>query len=160
MSQTQRTLLVTTVLAGGLLASASQAAVTGAVTFSGTVATNCAINVGSGLGTLAPNSTLTSLSSKHSGGQAALVEVTTTGGVRVSLDAVTSPTVPTADAGSITWVPTYSMSGAQTVAETGLPTLMTGSGTRVMNVHLTGTKAATDSFVGGTYSAVVTVRCE
>lgn len=135
-------------------------AAVGTVTFSGTVSAACTINVVNGTGTLTPNGALTVMSSKNAGGAPAVVDVTTTGGVRLSVDAVTSATAPATDVSATAWVPTYSMSGAQTVAETGGSTLLTGSGTRALSVHLTGTKATGDSFTGGSYAATVTVRCE
>jgi hypothetical protein len=159
MSMVKSTFLITTVLAGGWLPPPAGAA-TNSVTFTGTVTTTCAINIVNGTGTLTPNGALSNMSSKNPGGVPATVEITTTGGVRVSLDAVSSATVPSADLSSTVWTPTYSMLGAQSVAETGTATLMTGSGTRSMNVHLTGTKAGADTFMGGTYAATVTVRCE
>ncbi|WP_279478015.1 hypothetical protein [Aureimonas sp. SK2] len=103
---------------------------------------------------------MSTLSSKNPGGAPAKVDVTTTGGVRVSLDAVSSATAPATDTTSTVWTPTYSMSGAQTVAETGLSTLMTGAGTRNVDINLTGTKSGMDTFMGGNYAATVTVRCE
>ncbi|MBB3951632.1 hypothetical protein [Aureimonas jatrophae] len=150
---------LTTALAGGSFPASAQA-VTNTVTFNGTVTTNCTIAVVNGTGVMTTNGTLSNLSSKNAGGSPAKVTVTTTGGVRVSLDAVSAATAPVADTGPTTWTPVYSLSGAQSVAETGSSTLMTGSGTSNMDINLTGTKPSTDSFRGGNYSATVTVRCE
>lgn len=152
-------LYATTILAGGIAPSSADAA-TGTVTFTGTVTTTCAINIVNGTGTLTANGALNLLSSKNPGGTPAKVDVTTTGGVRVSLDAVSSPSAPATDVSTTVWTPTYSMSGAQVVAETGVSTLMTGAGTRSMDINLTGTKSGTDTFMGGAYAATVTVRCE
>ena len=151
--------LITTALTHGLLPSHAKAA-SSTVTFTGTVTTTCAINIVNGTGTLTTNSSLSNLSSKNPGGSPAKLDVTTTGGVRVSLDAVSSATVPAADTSSTVWLPTYSMSGAQTVSETAASTLMTGSGTRNVDINLTGTKSGIDTFMGGAYAATVTVRCE
>ncbi|MET0258772.1 MAG: hypothetical protein ABW179_09335 [Methylobacterium sp.] len=159
MSKARSTLLLTTFLANGGLPAVAQAA-SNTVTFTGTVTTTCAISIVNGTGTLAPNGALSNLSSKNPGGTPAVVDITTTGGVRVSLDAVSTATVPSTDLSSTAWTPTYSMTGAQTIAETGASTLLTGSGTRTMNVQLTGTKAGADTFMGGAYAATVTVRCE
>lgn len=159
MSPNRKAILLTTALASGLLPITGHAA-TSTVTFTGTVATTCAINVVNGAGTLTANGALSNLSSKNPGGSPAKVDVTTTGGVRVSLDAVSSATAPATDTTSTIWTPTYSMSGAQTVTETSLSTLMTGAGTRNVDIHLTGTKSGVDTFMGGAYAATVTVRCE
>ncbi|MBB3937101.1 hypothetical protein [Aureimonas phyllosphaerae] len=159
MSRIRKAFWVTTTLATGSLPASAQA-ITNTVTFNGTVTTTCAINVVNGTGVMTTNGTLNNLSSKNAGGSPAQVSITTTGGVRVSLDAVTAATVPAADTGTTTWAPVYSLTGTQTVAETGNATLMTGSGTSSMNIHLTGTKLSTDAFRGGNYSATVTVRCE
>lgn len=159
MSHMRKALWLTTALAGGYIPASAQA-VTNTVTFTGNVTTSCSIAVVNGTGTLTTNGTLSNLSSKNPGGAPAQVSITTTGGVRVSLDAVTAATAPAADTGATTWTPVYSMSGAQSVAETGTSTLMTGSGTSNMNINLTGTKLSTDSFRGGSYAATVTVRCE
>ncbi|MBB3938328.1 hypothetical protein [Aureimonas phyllosphaerae] len=133
---------------------------TATVTFTGTVATSCSVNVVNGTGTLTTNGALNNLSSKNPGGSPAKVDITTTGGVRVSLDAVSSATTPASDTTTTAWNPTYSMSGAQTVTETGVSTLMTGAGTRNVDINLTGTKSGGDSFIDGNYAATVTVRCE
>ncbi|WP_244493873.1 hypothetical protein [Aureimonas sp. AU4] len=159
MSRMRKAFWLTSALAGGSIPASAQA-VTNTVTFNGTVTTNCSIAIVNGTGVMTTSGTLSNLSSKNAGGSPAQVSITTTGGVRVSLDAVTSATTPAADTGPTVWTPVYSMTGTQSVAETGASTLMTGSGTSNMNVHLTGTKPSTDSFRGGNYSATVTVRCE
>ncbi|WP_062018567.1 hypothetical protein [Aureimonas sp. AU4] len=159
MSRMRKAFWLTSALAGGSIPASAQA-VTNTVTFNGTVTTNCTIGITNGTGVMTTNGALSNLSSKNPGGSPAKVTITTTGGVRVSLDAVTSATAPAADTGSTTWTPVYSMSGVQTVSETGAATLMTGSGLTNMDIHLTGTKSSTDSFRGGSYAATVTVRCE
>lgn len=159
MSRIRKAVWLTTVLASASIPASAQAT-TNTVTFTGTVTTSCSITVVNGTGTLTTNGTLSNLSSKNPGGAPAKVSVTTTGGVHVSLDAVTGAIVPAADTGTTVWTPVYSMSGAHTVSETGAATLMTQSGTSDMDIHLTGTKSNTDSFRGGNYSATVTVRCE
>ncbi|WP_061929583.1 hypothetical protein [Aureimonas sp. AU22] len=159
MSSNRQAILITTALAGGLLPFDAQSA-TNTVTFTGNVATTCAVNVVNGTGTLTANGSLSNLSSKNPGGTPAKVDVTTTGGVRVSLDAVSSATAPSTDTSTTIWTPTYSMSGAQVVTETGVSTLMTGAGTRNVDINLTGTKSGIDTFMGGAYAATVTVRCE
>lgn len=135
-------------------------AATGVVTFSGTVTTTCTLNVNSTQGVLTPDATLRTLSSRNSGGRPATVDVITTGGVNISIVSASSTSVPPGDSGNITWLPTYLISGTQPVPETTTPTLLVGSGSRTLEVHLQGTKSSTDTLVNGTYAATVTVKCE
>src|SRR5689334_2713199 len=102
MKASKRAILISTALAGGLVPF-SALAITNTVTFNGTVTTSCAINVVNGTGVMTTNGTLNNLSSKNAGGSPAQVSITTTGGVRVSLDAVTAATAPAADTGATTW---------------------------------------------------------
>ncbi len=135
-------------------------AATGAVTFNGTVTSSCAITVTNGSGTMTPDPTLKTLSSHNTGGSAGALTLTTTGNVTVSLDPVSAVSVPAADSTATTWVPSYSMTGAQTVPDTSVATAIAGSGTNTLAVHLTGTKTGTNTFKNGAYAATVTVRCE
>lgn len=144
--------------AGATIQTASAA--TGNVTFSGTVAAVCTLIVTNGTGTMTVSPDLQSLSSHNAGGAPGVVTITTTGGVTLSVDAVASPTVPGTDTTPTTWSPTYSASGAHTIAETGTSTPLTTPGVDAVTVHLAGTKSGADRFGAGNYSATVTVRCQ
>ncbi len=136
-------------------------AATGSIMFNGTVGATCALNITSPTGVLVPSGTLQSLSSRLSGGAAGVVTVTTTGGVTLSLEPTPSAvTVPAGDTTSTVWTPSYSVTGAQTIANTTTATPLTAAGTNVVNVDLTGTKTGSNTFVSGAYSATVTVKCE
>lgn len=135
-------------------------AATGNVTFNGTVAATCTLLVTNGSGTITVSTDLQSLSSHNAGGVAGAVTLTTTGGVTLSVDAVTSPTVPGTDTTPTTWSPTYLATGTHTIAETGTSTALTSPGVDAVVVHLTGTKSGSDRFGAGNYSATVTVRCQ
>lgn len=135
-------------------------AVAANVTFEGTVAPTCTLNVNSN-GTMTVSTNLQSLSSHNAGGQAGSVSLTTTGGVEVSVDAVADADVkPAEDTSATTWIPTYSATGAHTVSETGAATPLAAPGTSTVSVHLAGTKAGSDRFAAGDYSATVVVLCE
>ncbi len=107
-----------------------------------------------------PAPDLKTLSSKLPSGDAGHVALSTTGGVSVSVDAVSSVSVPGGDTTPTTWTPTYSLSGSHTVAETGLSSPLASPGSSVVTVDLVGTKGGSDTFTQGSYQATVTVRCE
>lgn len=130
------------------------------VTFEGNVAPTCTLNVTSN-GTLTVGTNLQSLSSHNPGGQAGVVQLTTTGGVDISVDAVTdADEKPAEDNSATTWTPTYSATGAHSISETGTATPLTVPGNSTVSVHLAGTKGGTDRFAAGDYSATVVVLCE
>lgn len=132
---------------------------TKAVTFDATVAAVCTLAVNSN-GTMVASADLGTLSSKLAGGSPASLTLSTTGGVDLSVDPVTAVTVPAGDVTATTWTPTYSASGAHTVAETGATTALAAPGTSTVSVNLVGAKSGSDRFAAGSYQATVTVRCE
>ncbi|UDL88362.1 hypothetical protein LGH82_24980 [Mesorhizobium sp. PAMC28654] len=129
------------------------------VIFNGTITATCTLLIGTN-GTMTVSPDLQTLSSHNSGGSAGTVTLTTTGGVALSVDPVTTTTVPTADTTSTTWTPTFSSSGAHTIAETGTATNLTVPGASLVSVNLAGTKGGSNRFASGTYQATVTLRCE
>ncbi|KAA3445909.1 hypothetical protein C7I87_30965 [Mesorhizobium sp. SARCC-RB16n] len=129
------------------------------VIFNGTVTATCTLVVGSN-GTMTVSPDLQSLSSHNSGGSAGTVTLTTTGGVSLSVDPVTTTTVPAADSTATTWTPTYSASGAHAIAETASSTALTVPGADLVSVNLAGTKSGSNRFANGNYQATVTLRCE
>lgn len=151
--------LFSALAASTMLCSAAHAAV-GSVNFTGTVTSVCALTVVNGVGKLAPSSDLLNLSSKNSGGIAGTVSLSTTGGVTLVVDPATSPVQPSSDPASTIWAPTYSLSGAQAVADTNVLSTITNPGTGTVTVNLSATKAGGGSFHTGVYGATVTVRCE
>lgn len=129
------------------------------VIFNGTVTATCTLVVITN-GTMTVSTDLQSLSSHNGGGSAGTVTLTTTGGVALSVDPVTLTTVPAADATATSWTPTYSASGAHTIAETGSATSLSAPGADLVSVHLAGTKGGSNRFASGNYQATVTLRCE
>ena len=129
------------------------------VIFNGTITATCTLLIATN-GTMTVSPDLQSLSSHNSGGLAGTVTLTTTGGVSLSVDPVTTTTAPAADVTATTWTPTYSASGAHTVAETGSATSLTAPGASLISVNLAGTKGGSNRFASGNYQATVTVRCE
>jgi len=111
-------------------------------------------------GTMTVSPDLQSLSSHNSGGSAGTVTLTTTGGVSLSVDPVTTTTVPSADTTSTTWTPTYSSAGTHSIVETGSTTAISTPGADLVSVHLAGTKGGSNRFANGNYQATVTLRCE
>ena len=105
-------------------------------------------------------SNLQTLSSHNAGGLAGSVQVDTMGGVSLSVDPVTTTTVPASDVNATAWTPTFATIGAQTIAETGTATALTVPGTSTAAINLTGTKSGTNRFSAGGCQATVTVRCE
>ncbi|TIP04664.1 MAG: hypothetical protein E5X76_05765 [Mesorhizobium sp.] len=149
-------------MAAGLLAACAcqtASAATGNVLFNGTITATCTITINSN-GTMTVSSNLQSLSSHNAGGSAGSAQVDTTGGVSLSVDPVTTTTVPASDMTATTWTPTFATSGAQTIAETGTATALTVPGTSTVAVNLAGTKSGTNRFSAGNYQATVTLRCE
>jgi hypothetical protein len=133
---------------------------TGPVVFNGTVDPTCTLSVTRN-GTMTVNGALQSLSSHNAGGQSGLVDLSTTGGVTLSVDAaVSSVTVPGADITATTWSPSYSSTGTHTLAEGAGSNVLATAGASVVAVHLSGTKSGADTFAGGAYQATVTLRCE
>ncbi|MER9295630.1 hypothetical protein NKI38_03865 [Mesorhizobium sp. M0621] len=129
------------------------------VIFNGTIAPTCTLVVATN-GTMTVSPDLQSLSSHNSGGSAGTVTLTTTGGVSLSVDPVTTTTAPSADSTSTTWTPTYSAAGAHSIVETGSATSIGTPGADLVSVHLAGTKGGTNRFANGNYQATVTLRCE
>jgi hypothetical protein len=78
----------------------------------------------------------------------------------IGVDAASSVVQPVGDVTATSWVPTYSLSGVSTVSDTTASSSISVPGTGTVNINLTGTKSGSNSFVTGSYSAVVTVRCE
>lgn len=143
----------------GLLPCGAAIADSKGVTFDGQVDAVCTLSVNSS-GTLVASADLQTLSSRLAGGSAASLTLSTTGGVDLSVDPVTAVTVPAGDVTTTTWTPTYSASGAHTVAETGGTTSLADPGTSTVSVDLVGAKSGSDRFAAGNYQATVTVRCE
>lgn len=129
------------------------------VIFNGTVTPTCTLVIATN-GTMTVSPDLQSLSSHNSGGSAGTVTLTTTGGVSLSVDPVTTTTVPSADTTSTTWTPTYSAAGAHSIVETGSATAISTPGADLVSVHLAGTKGGSNRFANGNYQATVTLRCE
>ncbi len=129
------------------------------VIFNGTVNATCTLLVATN-GTMTVGPGLQSLSSHNSGGSPGTVTLTTTGGVSLSVDPVTTITVPAADTTTTTWTPSYSAAGAHTIAETGSSTSLTAAGVSLVSVNLAGTKGGSNVFASGNYQATVTLRCE
>lgn len=129
------------------------------VIFNGTITPTCTLVIATN-GTMTVSPDLQSLSSHNSGGSAGTVTLTTTGGVSLSVDPVTTTTVPSADVTSTTWTPTYSAAGTHSIVETGSATSIGTPGADLVSVNLAGTKGASNRFASGNYQATVTLRCE
>jgi hypothetical protein len=129
------------------------------VIFNGTITATCTLVIATN-GTMTVSPDLQSLSSHNSGGSPGTVTLTTTGGVSLSVDPVTTTTVPAADTTSTTWTPTYSAAGTHSIAETGSATGLSGPGADLVTVNLAGTKGGSNRFASGNYQATVTLRCE
>jgi hypothetical protein len=142
------------------LSAHAASAATGNINFSGSVASTCALAVTNSSGVMTTSSNLQGLSSKNAGGVHGVINLTTTGGVSLSIDSVTTSTQPTADQTPTTWVPTYSVTGLQTINDTAASSTVSNNGVGTINVHLSGTKSGSATFVNGTYTATVVVRCE
>lgn len=139
--------------------SGAASATTQNVIFNGTITPTCTLVIATN-GTMTVSPDLQSLSSHNSGGSAGTVTLTTTGGVSLSVDPVTTTTVPSADTTSTTWTPTYSAAGAHSIVETGAATAITTPGADLVSVNLAGTKGGSNRFANGNYQATVTLRCE
>lgn len=142
----------------GLNCSAS-AQTTQDVIFNATVAAICTLTVNSN-GTMAASADLQTLSSKIGAGSPASLSLSTTGDVELSLDPVTVVNAPPSDVTATSWTPTYTASGAHSIAETSVTTNLAASGASTVSVHLVGTKSGSNRFSAGNYQATVTVRCE
>lgn len=149
--------LVFALLLAGLPAGAR--ADTKAAIFDATIASVCTLVVGFN-GNMVASADLATLSSKLAGGFPAVLTLSTTGGVDLSVDPVTTVSAPVADASATTWTPTYSTLGAHNITETGATTTLAAPGSSAVSVHLVGTKSGVNRFAAGTYQATVTVRCE
>lgn len=134
-------------------------AATGNVLFNGTIAATCTLTVTAN-GTMTVSTDLQSLSSQNAGGAPGTVTLDTTGGVTLSVDPVTSTTVPVSDITATTWTPSYASSGAHNIPQTGTSSNLTEPGSSTVTVNLAGTKGGSDRFSAGAYQATVTVRCE
>lgn len=142
-----------------LLSASPGLSATGNVLFNGSIAATCTLVVNSN-GTMTVSTNLQSLSSHNAGGSAGSVALVTTGGVVLSVDPVTTTTVPVADTTATTWTPTYLSTGVHNIAETGSANNLVLPGASVVSVHLAGAKGGSDTFAAGSYQATVTVRCE
>jgi hypothetical protein len=142
-----------------LLSASPALPATGNVIFNGSIAATCTLVVNSN-GTITASTTLQSLSSHNAGGVAGSVSLVTTGGVVLSVDPVTTVTAPAADVTATTWTPTYLVTGAHSISETGASTNLAAPGASAVSVHLGGVKGGSDRFAAGNYQVTVTVRCE
>jgi hypothetical protein len=131
----------------------------GNVIFNGTIAATCTLTVDTN-DTMTVSPDLQSLSSNNAGGARGTVTLSTTGGVTLGVDPVTSTTAPVADVTATTWTPTYASSGAHAIAETGSSSSLTTPGSSTVMVNLAGTRGGSDRFTAGSYQVTVTVRCE
>ena len=148
-----------TVALAYLLVCSPASAVTGSVNFTGTVASVCTLVV-TDPGVMKPSADLKGMSSKNGGGSPGKVTLTTTGGVNLSVDTSVTENRPVGDLSPTIWVPSYSMAGMLAISDTSITTPIASNGTGTIDVHLSGTKIGSNSFIGGSYSATVVVRCE
>jgi hypothetical protein len=128
------------------------------VIFNAQVQSTCTLQVISD-GIMTISSDLKTLTSKNGDASAGIVDLSTTGGVDVSVNPAVTATVPSGDAAT-NWLPEYSLAGANPVTLTSATSTLANPGTSTMSVHLTGTKSGTDRFMQGTYQATVVVTCE
>ncbi|NKB54305.1 MAG: hypothetical protein GKR97_19200 [Rhizobiaceae bacterium] len=113
-------------------------------------------------GVLAQSSDQQQLSSKEVGGAAGRLQITTTSGkYKVSIDTPAGFTAMPAGGGAdVTYLSDYSLTGATAAAETsGATETKLKRGLTDMRAHFTANRL-TDPFPAGTYSSVLTVRCE
>ncbi|MEP1208837.1 MAG: hypothetical protein ABJM29_14180 [Rhizobiaceae bacterium] len=113
-------------------------------------------------GVLAQSSDQQQLSSKQVGGSAGRAQITTTNGsFDVSIDTPTGFTaMPAGGDTGVTYLSDYSLTGATTVAETaGGTATKLKRGVTDMTANFTANRLA-DPFPAGTYSSILTVRCE
>ncbi len=156
-----RKVLCSAFIAAAAISAAPAHAASGDVIFNGHILSTCLLVVVPTGGTLAASGDLTSLSSKNLLGLPGTVNITTTGGVSLSVDPTVVTNIrPEDDPGTINWVPSYSSLGIHNITETSDPTPLGLPGTSVVSVHLAGTKSGGGTFAGGHYQATVTVRCE
>lgn len=140
--------------------SAAAHAATQGVTFNGHIDAACVLTIGSN-GTMTAGTDLKTLSSHNAGGSAGIVDLSTTGGVTLSVDAaVTGLLVPGTDTTPTTWTPTFSTAGTHNFGEGTASRALATPGASTVTVHLGGVKAGANTFTGGDYEATVTVRCE
>lgn len=128
------------------------------VIFNAQVQSTCTLQVTSD-GTMEVSTDLQTLSSKIGGASPGTVELSTTGGVDVSVNPSVSAVVPVGDLAT-NWLPEYALSGAHAVALTHTASTLNAPGMSTMTVHLTGEKSGSDRFTQGTYQATVVVTCE
>ncbi|MGB6119063.1 MAG: hypothetical protein WBF87_12665 [Mesorhizobium sp.] len=148
-------------IAVSIFPSASAIAATGDVIFNGNVLSSCLLVVVPTGGTMTSSADLTSLSSKNLLGLPGIVNVTTTGGVTLSVDPVVVTNIrPVEDTGTINWTPSFSSLGVHTFLDRTAPMPLTLPGLSAVSVHLAGVKSSGGTFAAGPYRATVTVTCE
>ncbi len=131
------------------------------VPFAGTVASACALVIGSP-GVFGVNGSANLLSSKIAGGLSGSVTATTTSSdFSVSVASPATFTLsPPGESGSASFVSTYQLSGATTAGETDESTSTSlNTGITVVGVDLEATRN-TGNYTAGIYEAAVTVTCE
>lgn len=142
-------------------ASSPAQAVTGNVTFNGSVLGVCLLTI-SLPGTMTADATYTTLSSKNAGGSAGTALIVTTGsGFGITTSTPTSfNTAPSTGNDNVIFLSEYSLSGATIVSNVlGATATLLGLGTTSVDVDLTATKTL-NAFETGNYSAAVTVTCD
>lgn len=130
------------------------------INFSGTVDSTCNVVVSSPSGTLRTSPSLRQITSREFGGTPGQVEIATTGGISIAVDAPVIGNIPSSDTTFTEWRSSYRSATIAGGSEQDASVNVADAGTYDVDVHLTGTKAAPDTFHAGTYSATVTVRCE
>jgi len=136
-------------------------AVTGAIPFNGTVADTCTITAISS-GTLDSNTSFNEIGSGHGSGASAGATVTTNGtSFDISADAPVGWGSSPAGSPVTTFSASYSATGANAIATTagGTTTSLANAGVNSVTIDMNAV-AASGVYPSGTYSAVVTLRCE
>jgi len=149
-----RQFIASAALLAGIISMPAHAA-TGSVVFTGVVAPTCLVVVATP-GILTVSGDLKTLSSSTPG----TANVTTTGGVSLSVDSAVSEIKPAADVTSTTWTPSFASVGVHNRVDGTAPLSLTGPGTDLVTVNLTGAKSGANTFVAGNYTSTVTLRCE
>lgn len=133
-------------------------AVTGAIPFNGTVADTCTITA-INPGTLDTNTAFNQIGSGHGSGASGGATITTNAtSFTVGVDAPTAWATSPAGTPTTTFTSTYSTTGANVIATTSADTPMINAG--VTNVTVDMNASTAGAYPSGTYSAVVTLRCE
>jgi type 1 fimbria pilin len=154
-------LLACSLLAAFLSASAAHAAPrSGDIPFSGTVASNCTVIVGSD-GVLAANTDATVLGSKVSGGSAGTARVITNDNTfKVSVaDPIGFTTKPSGFSGLPTFLSEFDLTGATTASGSSAASVALSRGVTEVGVDLTATLSAPNVFDQGNYAATVILTC-